>query len=68
MVRKAANEDPGHVLVRCVNALATLISQCEAEGVGKVGRRELLASVVHVTGRLSARNKPRTGSPAGVCG
>ena len=53
MVHKPAGDDLGHDLVRFVNALAALISQCKGEGGGKggpVGRREAFGSVVHVTG------------------
>ncbi len=53
IVHEPAGHDLGQDLVRVVNALAALISQCEGEGGGKggrVGRREAFGSVVHVTG------------------
>ena len=58
MVHKSGGDDLGHDLVRVVDALAALISQCEGEGggkVGRVGRREGF-------GRL-AWNKTRTDRP-----
>ncbi len=38
MVHKSGGDDLGHDLVRVVDAVAALISQCEGEGGGKVGR------------------------------
>ena len=40
MVHKSGGDDLGHDLVRVVDTLAALISQCEGEGGGRVGRRE----------------------------
>ena len=37
MVHKSGGDDLGHDLVRVVDTLAALISQCEGEGGGKVG-------------------------------
>ena len=53
MVHKSGGDDLGHDLVRVVDALAALISQCEGEGGGKVGRvggLEGFGRVKHATG------------------
>ena len=53
MVHKSGGDDLGHDLVRVVDALAALISQCEGEGggkVGRVGRREGFGRLEHATG------------------
>ena len=53
MVRKSIGDDLGHDLVRVVDALAALISQCESEGggkVGRVGRREGFGRLEQATG------------------
>jgi hypothetical protein len=53
VLHKSLRDDLGHDLVRVVDALAALISQCEGEGggkVGRVGRREGFGRVEHATG------------------
>src|SRR5208337_623274 len=53
MAHKSGGDDLGHDLVRVVDALAALISQCEGEGggkVGRVGRREGFGRVEHAKG------------------
>jgi len=67
MVHKSAGDDLGHDLVRLVDALAALISQCEGEGGGTVGGggwREGFGRDGHgYRGSAAPRNKTRTGSP-----
>ena len=70
MVHKSGGDDLGHDLVRVVDALAALISQCEGEGGGKVarvGRREVFGRVEHATEVAQRLEQDKNGSPDPAC-